>query len=178
MNSRTLFLALPYLFMATVAIPAFGDTNQPSASESDYSVELHHGKEIVLPQSAIQTLCSNAVELVKTSNFNSSQSATHAMQGWDISQVEKNYQQTTSTNSTYLLVSFKEPRNVKTVGGEINVQKIIIGLNPEYWQLYGGPTLFTKDGETRLAMHGKYSGPMCVELLKFLKKITGDDYFN
>ena len=58
------------------------------------------------------------------------------------------------------------------------MQKIIIGLNPEYWQLYGGPTLFTKDGEARLAMHGPHSGPMCVELLKFLKKITGDDYFN
>jgi hypothetical protein len=171
-NVRT-FFGFAMLFLAMVTIPALGDTNQPAASEPDYSVELHQGKEIVLSQSAAQTLCSNVVELVKTSNFNSTQP------GFDVPYFKEilTYRQTISTKSTYLVVSFKEPRNIKTVGGEINVQKIIIGLNPEYWHLYGGPTLFTKDNEARLAMHEKYDGPMCVELLKFLTKITGDNYF-
>ena len=166
------------LFLATVTTPAFGDTNQPAALESGYSIALHHGKEIVLSQSAVQTLCSNIVELLKTSYLNSSQPATRAMPGWELSHVKDIYRQTISTKSTYLIVSFKEPRNIKTEGGEINVQKIIMGLNHEYLYLYGGPTLFTKDDESRLVMYGEFDGATYLKLLKSLREITGDSYFD
>ncbi len=83
-----------------------------------------------------------------------------------MSEILQGYRKTVS--GKYLLVSFKQPRKFKTVGGEINVREIIIGLNrPDY-----ASSLYTIDDEGRIVAHTKYSGPLCVGLLEFVKRIA------
>ena len=173
-NAQRLF-SFALLFMATVTTSAFGDTNQPAASESDYSIKLYYGKETVLSQPAIQTLYSTAMMLLKTSNFNSSKSARdplpqlhRPMMHWDVSEIEDDYR--LEVSGKYLLISFKEPQNIKTVGGEVSVREIVIGLNEHF----GRNELFTIDDEGRVISHAKYSGSILVNLLQIVKKIAAN----
>ena len=164
MNSRKLF-SFAILLMIAVATSALGDTNQPVASDSDYIVKLRYGNEIMLSQSAVQTLYSNAVELLESSNFNSSKSAARP-QHMDIPDVQEDYR--LDISGKYLLISFKEPRNIKTVGGEVSVREIVVGLNENF----GRNELFTIDGEGRVVSHAKYSGAIFLKLLPIVKQIA------
>jgi hypothetical protein len=155
------------LLMAAVATSAFGDTNQPAASGFDYLVKLHYGNEIVLNQPAVQTLYSNAVELLKSSNFNSSNPASRP-QHMNISDIHEDYQDAIS--GKYLLVSFKEPQNKKTIGGEVSVGKIVVGLNENF----GRNELFTIDDKGLVVSHAKYDGAIQLKLLQSVKKIASD----
>ncbi|HZF01611.1 MAG TPA: hypothetical protein VE344_06905 [Methylomirabilota bacterium] len=165
MNIRTLFSFV--MLLATVTTPAFGDTNQPAASGSDCLAKLYYGNEIVLTQPAIQTLSSNAVELLKSSNFNSSNPASRP-QHMDISDVHEDYQDAISCK--YLLVSFKESQNIKTLGGEVSVEKIIVGLNENF----GRNELFTIDDKGLVVSHAKYDGSILLKLLQSVKKIASN----
>jgi hypothetical protein len=85
-----------------------------------------------------------------------------------MSEILEGYRKTVS--GKYLLVSFKEPRKIKTVGGEVSVREILIGLNrPDY-----ASSLYTIDDEGRIVGHAKHSGPLCVEFLELAKKISDD----
>lgn len=165
LNTRT-FLALALTLLT--AITAFaGDTNQ-SATPPDFTVKLRYGKEIVLTQAAVQTLYSNAVELLKSSSFNSSKSATSPLH-WDISEIAEDYR--LAVSGSYLLVSFKKPRDFMTAGGAISVREIVIALIEPFPDR---SELFTIDDEGRVIEHGKYSGQILLELLKIAKKFAND----
>ena len=153
------------LLMIAVATSALGNTNQPAASDSDYVMKLHYGNEIVLPHSAVQTLYSNAVELLKSSNFNSGNPAARP-QHMDISDVQEDYR--LEVSGKYLLISFTEPHNIKTVGGEVSVREIVVGLNENF----GRNELFTIDDEGRVVSHAKYSGAILVKLVEGVKEIA------
>jgi hypothetical protein len=162
---RVLFGAL--IALMTTARPALGDTNeQQAASDSDYTVKLRYGKEIVLAEAATQTLYSNAVQLLETSNFNSTKHYTGSGPNYEVSRTQEAYRQTVS--GKYLLVSFKKPRPVETVGGQVSVKEIVVGFNrSDYAYL-----LFTIDEEGRVITHEKYSGAMCVKLLQIVKGLV------
>src|SRR5206468_2347595 len=154
MTPRTL-LVFAILCTTVVASVVAADTNRPAASKSDYTVTLRYGKETPSNPEAIQTLCSKAVDLLETSNFN-----------WSISKLHEEYRQTVS--GKYLIVSFKAPRRFATVAGEVSVGEIVIGLNrPDY-----ASALFTIDDEGRVVGHAKYDGPKCIELLNAVKQIA------
>ena len=157
-------LVFASLFTTVAASVVAADTNGPAASKSDYTVALHYEKEIPLNSEAVQTLYSNAVDLLETSNFNSRA----PLWDWSISKLHEQYRQTVS--GKYLIVSFKVPRKFATVGGEVSVREIVIGMNrPDY-----ASALFTIDGEGRVVGHAKYSGPKCIELLNAVKQIAND----
>ena len=102
---------------------------------------------------------------MESSNFNS-----RAPRGeWEASDILEGYRKTVS--GKYLLVTFKEPQKFKTVGGEVSVKEIVIGLNGQYY----ASSLYTIDEELRIVGHAKYSGPMCVEVLKLVKKLSDAD---
>jgi hypothetical protein len=166
MNTRTLF-NFAIIFMATVATCAFGDTNQPVALGSNCLAKLFYGNEVVLNQPAIQTLSSNVVDLLESSNFNSSNPASRP-QGMDASGVHEDYQ--AAISGKYLLISFKEPQKVKTVGGEVSVKKIVIGLNENF----GRNELFTIDDKGLVVSHAKYDGSIFLKLLQSVKKIASN----
>jgi hypothetical protein len=80
------------------------------------------------------------------------------------------------------VVSLKVPQTIKTVGGEVIVREIVIGLNrPDSVAIVEGvsyadyaSSLFTIDDEGRVVVHAKYSGLLCIDLMKLVKKIAGD----
>jgi len=169
-------LPLGIALLTAVMSVALAQTKQPAASKADYTVALRFGKQTPVTQEEAQTLHSKALELLETSNFNSRTSALD----WTISKIHEEYRQTVA--GKYLLVSLNEPRRIKTVGGEVVVREIVIGLNrPDSIAIVGGvsyaeyaSSLFTIDDEGRVVLHAKYSGLMCIELMKLVKKIAGE----
>ncbi|GEM_PF-2526103 len=161
MTFRKLF-ALTML-LASSLVGAAADTNQPP-STNGFTLALRHGKEKALSHDAVQTLYSKAVELLESSNFNSRA----PRWDWNISEILEGYR--TTVSGKYVLVSFKEAQKIKTIGGELSVREIVIGLNrPDY-----ASSLYTIDDEGRIVGHAKYSGLLCIELLKLVKKIAGE----
>ena len=171
-------LILGIVIVTVVTSVAFAETNQPAASEADYTVALYFGKQTPLIQEANRKLHSKALELLETSNFNSRA----GVLDWNISKFHEQYRQTVA--GKYLLISLKEAQRIRTVGGEVIVKEIVIGLNrPDSIATVGGvsyteyaSSLFTIDDEGRVVAHAKYSGSMCIELTKLVKKIAGDAF--
>ena len=120
----------------------------------------------VLDAKALADIRSLALGLLKSSNFNSEQHrdilkatprSTHAA-----------YRKAVA--GRYLVASFDSPRRIKTIGGEVDVLEIVIGLNrPEYVD-----SLFSIDSEGRVIAHQKYSGTDAIELLRRVKAALAD----
>jgi hypothetical protein len=120
----------------------------------------------VLNAKALADIRSLALVLLETSNFNSEQHrdllkatprSTHAA-----------YR--TAVAGRYLLASFETPRRIKTIGGEVDVLEIVIGLNrPDYVD-----SLFSIDSAGRVIAHQKYSGTDAIELLRRVKAAQSD----
>jgi hypothetical protein len=125
-------------------------------------LELHDKDGVrVVDAEALADIRSLALRLLETSNFNSEHhrdilkatpKSTHAA-----------YRKTVA--GQYLVVCFDTPRRIKTIGGEVDVLEIVIGLNrPDY-----ADSLFTIDSEGRVVAHQKYSGADGVELLRVIE---------
>jgi len=126
------------------------------------TVLLQYGTRIPLSEEATQTLYLRAVELLESSQFNS----LNPSWDWERQKIEEEYRQAMS--GKYLAVTFPRSQKVTTMGGEISVRQIVIGLNrPDY-----ASSLHTVDEDARVVGHGKYSGPLCVEFLKLVKGIA------
>ena len=97
-----------------------------------------------------------ATELLRTSTFNSAQH-TEPFEG-GIAQIQARYRK--SLSGRYLVVTFDLPRNFKTIGGELTVEEIVIGLNHDD----NVDSLFTIDIEGRVVEHAKYSVEKGIQL--------------
>jgi hypothetical protein len=97
-----------------------------------------------------------AAELVESSNFNSYHRP--EVVGLSIPEIQDRYRRVAAGNN--LVVTYAEPVKFETVGGELWVLEIVIGL--------GSPdrvdALFTIDNAGRVVAHEKYSGALAVEL--------------
>ena len=154
-------------FLVTAAtIAAQSETKSPATNGASCSVKLHYGKDVSLTLEAIQSLSSNAVQLVESSNFNSVSPPANSWQDYGVTKTQNAYRQTIS--GRHLLVSFRETRTIKTVGGALKVKEIVIGLSRDD---FASP-LHTIDDEGRIIGHGKYSGPLCVQFMGQVKKLT------
>ncbi len=166
MKIKALFWVV--LFLTAAAISAFADAGR-SMAIADYTMELQFGKEVELDQPETQMLCSTALEVLETANFNSSDSQTQAWPEYQVLGVQKDYRWTVSKK--YLVVSFKEARKIETLDGVVNVREIVIGLNLND---NGRNQLFTIDDNGRVISHAKYGGTTWINLLKAAKKVAGD----
>jgi hypothetical protein len=120
----------------------------------------------VLDAKVLADVRSSALRLLESSNFNSERhrdilkatpKSTHAA-----------YRKAVA--GRYLVVSFDTPRRIKTIGGEVDVLEVVIGLNrPDY-----ADSLFTIDSEGRVVAHQKYSGADAIELLRTVKVTLSD----
>ena len=126
------------------------------------ALEVHErGAVRVLDAKALPDIRSLALRLLETSNFNSERHrdllkatprSTHAA-----------YR--TALAGRYLVASFDTARRIKTIGGDVDVLEIVIGLNrPDYVD-----SLFTIDSEGRVIAHQKFSGIDAIELLRKVK---------
>lgn len=113
------------------------------------------------------TLYQQTMDILKSSNFNSRQAGGPLTN--DIPLDQDRYRATIQQGK-YLLVTFRDPVTVQTVGGAVTVREIVIGLNRTD---YAGD-LFTIDDENRLVTHGKYSGALCVQLMETVHKFAGE----
>ncbi len=157
-------LLLLLVLLATAGANTVVAETKRVASPSSYALMLRYGKGAVHTQKALQPLYAKALEVLVSSNFNS-----HAPGWeWDVSEILEGYRETLSGG--HFLVSFKEPQKIQTVGGEVGIREIVIGLNGREY----ASSLYTIDDEGRVVGHAKYSGPLCVEFLTLVKEIVGD----
>jgi hypothetical protein len=99
-----------------------------------------------------------ALEIVESSNFNSR----NPQWDWDLADILRDYRR--AVDGRYLLISFVKPRSVKTVGGDLTIKEILIGLNGSEY----ASSLHTVDDEGRIVGHAKYRGELCIELLQLV----------
>ncbi len=163
MNLRKLVLVsfIIALLIPTV-VTSFAQTDQLVAVNSNCAVELFCPKQVVLNREAVQELYATSLSLLKTSQFNSRANR------WPISEVQKDYRLTIS--GKYLLVSFKAPRTVTTVGGEVSALEIVVGLDGSHFS-----GMFTIDAEGRIVEQGKFNGSGWIGLVKLADNIAGGD---
>src|SRR5215470_13384897 len=96
-----------------------------------------------------------AIEFVQSSNFNT---ATHPkVLNLSVAAIQDQYRRAVAGDC--LIVTFDHPMRLRTVGGDVSVVEIVVGLGREQ-----ADALFTIDEGARVIVHGKYSGKVGVEL--------------
>lgn len=124
-------------------------------------VHLSMGKEISLATEVRERVEATALELLRSSNFNS---VAHAdILKKTIPGVQRAYRAAVTGN--WLLITFDSPQSAKTIGGVVEWQEIVIGLGKEY-----ANSLFTIDPVGRVVQHEKYDGRTAIDLLELAKK--------
>lgn len=123
------------------------------------TLELHErGAVRALDEKALPRLRFLALDLLETSMFNSERHrdllkatprSTHAA-----------YR--TAVAGRYLVLAFDAPRRIRTIGGDVDVLEIVIGLNRADY----ADSLFTIDSEGRVVAHQKFSGAHAIDLLR------------
>ena len=152
--------ALVALIVAALTGVAVGQGGDPAA------LELHYGRESRLSGRQQAALQSTTLRLLRSSNFNSERH--RDILNVTPRQIRAAYRKTLS--GRYLVVRFETPQRFETVGGDVVVLGIVVGLNrPDYAE-----SLFTIDAEGRIVVHGKYSGVLCVELLNEAQRVRPD----
>jgi len=130
------------------------------------TIELRYPGERILDEKQQAALHSATLRLLATSNFNS-------LRHRDIlkttpRQIHAAYRKAVS--GRHLVLSFEAPQRITTVGGNIDVLEVVVGLNrPDYAE-----SLFTIDAKGRVVLHSKYSGALCIELLTEVLKARPD----
>jgi len=108
--------------------------------------------------SAAEELRKLAVELVQSSNFNTAAHPRILNQG--VAAIHDQYRRVVAGDC--VIVTFDRAMRLRTVGGDVSVVEIVIGLG----RSDQADALFTIDESGRVVGHGKYSGPVAIELRK------------
>jgi hypothetical protein len=136
-----------------LASSAYAASSHPSSTV----VLGHNGQTRVAGESA-DTLRKLGIKLLESSNFNT---VSHPrIMGLSIPTVQSQYREVVARDC--MVITFDRPVKIRTVGGDVSVFEIVIGLGrPDY-----ANALFTIDNRSRVASHGKYSGAIGIELRK------------
>src|SRR2546425_10945706 len=98
------------------------------------------------------------MDLLRSSNFNTT--AHRAILNQSIPAIQDRYRQVVAGDC--LIITYDHPVTMQTVGGDVSVFEIVIGLGrPDY-----ADALFTIDNDGRVVAHGKYGGRIAIELRK------------
>ena len=129
-----------------------------ASAQSTVTVPLHFRDASEPSKPAADTVGKLAAELVESSNFNSYTRPEVVNQS--IPEIQAHYRRVAAGNT--LVITYASPVKFRTVGGELWVFEIVVGL--------GRPdrvdALFTIDNAGRVVAHEKYSGALAVELRK------------
>jgi len=138
--------------------------NVADATDPQAIVELHWSGRTLLGEESQQQVLTQALQVLQSSNFHSGPGdRLHLFKAADI---QSSYR--TEVAGRFLVISFPAPRTMATVGGEIVVGKIVIGLNGEQY----ASSLFTIDESGSVVGHAKYSGVACIELLRTVRNVA------
>ena len=98
-----------------------------------------------------------AVEMLQSSNFNT---AAHAkILNLGVAAIQDQYRRAVAGDC--VIVTYDRAMKIRTVGGDVSVVEIVIGLGREQ-----ADSLFTIDESARVVVHAKYSGRVAIELRK------------
>jgi hypothetical protein len=145
---------------AVTACAALGAEELPSAN-AEYAISLQY--EGAAPASAYDflQLYDLAVAIVESSNGNSR----HPLWNWDLADILAGYRR--AVDGRYLVITYATPRMMTTIGGDLMVKEIVIGLNGSQY----ASSLHTVDDEGRVVGHAMYSGELCVKLLQLVESM-------
>lgn len=134
-------------------------------AQSTVTVPLHLPGTAGPADPASAALARLAAGLVESSNFNSY--ARPELIAQSIPEIQADYRRVAA--GTNLVITYPSPVKFRTVGGELWVFEIVIGL--------GRPdrvdALFTIDNAGRIVAHAKYSGSLAVELRRAADQAVG-----
>ena len=136
------------------------------ATDPQAAVELHWPGKTLVSAEAQQQVLVKALQVLQSSNFHSGPGDRYHY--FNVADVQRSYRKEVA--GRFLVISFPAPRTMTTVGGEVVVGEIVIGLNGEQY----ASDLFTIDDAGRVIGHSKYSGVACVELLQTIRDATAD----
>jgi len=154
-----------YLLFAALFV--FGFAFPVQAAESMTPVEVYsHGIKQELSESVQNKLLEQALELLKTSNFHSGKGDKNNL--FTLYGVQNDYRATVS--GRFLVCRFQPSKKVTTVGGDIFVSEIVIGLNRDDY----ASRLFTVDQDGSVVGHAKYSGDLCIKILQAIPNLKQD----
>ncbi len=146
------------LEMILVFVLLFGVTACAVTSEPTGTVSLHQHGRTKPTESTQDTLRELGVELLKSSNFNTA--AHPGILKQSVPTIQDRYGRVVAGDC--LIITYDHPVKLRTVGGEVSVSEIVIGLaHPDYVD-----ALFTIDDHGRVVAHEKYSGRIAMELRK------------
>jgi hypothetical protein len=127
-----------------------------ASAQSTVTIPLHLPRASEPAQAAADAVGKLAARLVESSNFNSH--TRPEVLKLSIPEIQDRYRRVAAGNN--LVITYPAPVRFQTVGGELWVFEIVIGL--------GRPdrvdALFTIDNAGRVVAHEKYSGALAVEL--------------
>lgn len=118
------------------------------------AVVLRYSANISLDRADARKLFGKSIEVLQSSNFNSSNSQWE----WDEAEVNREYGRAVS--GRHVLVTFSKPEIIKTIGGDITVREFVIGLNGSQY----ASSVHTLDEQRRVIGHAKYAGQLCIEI--------------
>lgn len=161
--------ALPGVLCASgrhlaLAIVLFARFASAEAMDPQAVIELHWPGKVLAGEDAQQRVLSKALQVLRSSNFHSGPG--DDLHLFKVPEVQREYRKEVA--GRFLVISFPTARWITTVGGEIMVGEIVIGLNGEQY----ASSLFTIDESGHIVGHAKYSGTTCVELLQLVRDAT------
>jgi hypothetical protein len=126
------------------------------ADEPAPVVQFHFERQAKPDEAKAAQLAQLARQLLESSNFNTVDHTDRLQQS--VPKVHQRYRQAVSGN--HLIVTYDHPLRVQTVGGEIEVFEIVVGLaRVDY-----ASALFAVDVQGRVVGHEKYSGLLAIRV--------------
>lgn len=126
------------------------------------SVVLRYSGNIALTDDEARKIFSKSMEILRSSNFNS------AKPKWEWDSAKINLEYGRAVSGRHVLVSFGEPKIIKTLGGDIAVRELVIGLNGSQY----ASSVHTVDGQGKVVGHAKYLGQLCVEMQELANAVA------
>jgi len=118
------------------------------------SVVLRYPGNIALNDDDARKIFEKSIEILQSSNFNSSNPK------WEWDEAKINLEYGRAVSGRHVFVTFSKPETIKTIGGEITVRELVIGLNGSQY----ASSVHTIASNGKVIGHAKYLGQLCIEL--------------
>jgi hypothetical protein len=152
------------LFAFSVSVATAGEVAADPDQQPAYVLSLQYEGATPSSPDDYRKLYELALKIAESSQFNSRK----PLWTWDLAETLAQYRR--AVDGRYLLISYASPRILKTMGGDITVKEIIIGLNNSQY----ASSLHTVDDEGRIVGHAKYSGDLCLKLYQLVTSMSVD----
>jgi hypothetical protein len=126
------------------------------------SVVLRYSGNISLPHEDARKLFKKSIEILQSSNFNSSNPK------WEWDEAKINLEYGRAVSGRHVLVTFGKSETIKTIGGDITVRELVVGLNGSQY----ASSVHTIDSQGKVIGHAKYLGQLCIEIQELANTVA------